>query len=95
MLQRQADKTGRKVAFLHPLAIVEKRYYGPMLWKDDHDEFKNCQSRKEINEVQKAATEKSLRQLVCTYRFSFNSGRTRMSYGHHITFSKCSLNDLV
>ena len=53
MMQRQADKAGRKVAFLDPLAIAEKRHYGPMLWNDDHDDFKNCQSRKEINEVRK------------------------------------------
>ena len=56
----KADKTGRKVAFLDPLAIAEKRHYNPMLWKDDHDEFKNCQSRKEINEARRKATEKSL-----------------------------------
>ena len=60
MLQRQADKTGTNVAFLDPLAIAEKRHYGPILWKDDHDKFKNCQSRKEINEAQRKATEKSL-----------------------------------
>ena len=61
MLQQQADKTCRKVVFLDPLAIAEKRHYGPMLWKDDQDDFKNCQSRKEINEVRKKHIEKSLR----------------------------------
>ena len=53
MMQQQADKAGRKVAFLDPLAIAEKRHKGPMFWDDDHDEFKNCKSRKEINEVRK------------------------------------------
>ena len=53
MMQRQADKTGRKVAFLGLLAIAEKRHYGSMLWNDDHDDFKNCKSRQEINEVWK------------------------------------------
>ena len=37
MMQRQADKAGRKVAFLDPLAITEKRHKGPMFWDDDHD----------------------------------------------------------
>ena len=37
MMQRQADKAGRKVAFLDPLAIAEKRHKGPMFWDDDHD----------------------------------------------------------
>ena len=53
MMQRQADKTGRKVAFLDQLAIAEKRHYDPMLWNDDHNDFKNYKSRKEINEVRK------------------------------------------
>ena len=52
MMQRQADKAGRKVAFLDPLAIAEKRHKGPMLWNDDHDEFKNCKSRKKINSAE-------------------------------------------
>ena len=29
MMQRQADKAGKKVAFLDPLAIAEKRHKGP------------------------------------------------------------------
>ena len=53
MMQRQEDKAGREDAFLDPLAIAEKRHKGPMLWNDDHDEFKKCKSRKEINEVRK------------------------------------------
>ena len=66
MMQRQADKIGRKVAFLDPLAIAEKRHYGPMLWKDDYDDFKNCQSRKEIYEVRKKEHRKIL-AIVATY----------------------------
>ena len=66
MMQRQADKAGRKVAFLDLLAIAEKRHYGQILWKDDHDKFKNCQSRKEINEAQKKAHRKIL-GIVGTY----------------------------
>ena len=37
IMQRQADKAGRKFAFLDPLAIAEKRHKGPMFWDDDHD----------------------------------------------------------
>ena len=48
IVQRQADKAGRKVAFLDPLAIAEKRHYSPMLWEDDHDDFKTCKSCKDI-----------------------------------------------
>ena len=60
------DKAGSKVVFLDPLAIAEKCHYGPMLWKDDHNDFKNCQSRKEINEVRKKEHRKIL-AIVGTY----------------------------
>ena len=66
MVQRQADKTGGKVTFLDPLAIAEKRHNGPMLWNDDHDEFKNCKSRKEINEVRKREHRKII-TIIATY----------------------------
>jgi len=66
MMQRQADKAGRKVAFLDPLAIVEKRHKGPMFWDDDHDEFKNYKSRKEINEVRKRE-HRNIITIVATY----------------------------
>ena len=61
MMQRQADKAGRKVAFLDPLAIAEKRHKGPMFWDDDHDEFKNCKSRKKLMKCGSKNIEKSLR----------------------------------
>ena len=95
MLQRQADMINKKIAFLDPVAICEKRHYGPMLWNDDHDDFKNCKTRKEILDVRNEAHKKSLGQLVPTYRFRCNGGRTGMLYGHHTTFNKCSLNHLV
>jgi len=66
MMQLQADKAGRKVAFLDPLAIVEKRHKGPMLWNYDHDDFKKCKSRKEINEVSKQEHKKII-SIVATY----------------------------
>ena len=66
MMQRQADKIDRKVAFLDPLAIAEKRHYDPMLWNDDHDDFKNYQSLKEINEVRKEEHRKII-TIVATY----------------------------
>ena len=66
MMQRQADKAGRKVAFLVPLAIAEKCHKGPMLWNDDHDEFKNCKSRKKINEVRKRE-HRNIITIVATY----------------------------
>src|SRR6185312_7412928 len=66
MMQRQADKASRKVAFLDPLAIAEKRHKGPMFWDDDHDDFKNCKSRKEINEVRKQEHRKII-SIVATY----------------------------
>ena len=66
MMQRQADKAGRKVAFLDLLAIAQKRHKGPMFWDDDHDDFKNCKSRKEINEVQKQEHRKFI-TIVATY----------------------------
>ena len=66
MLQRQADKTNKKIAFLDPVAICEKRHYGPMLWNDDHDDFKNCKMRKEINDVRNEAHRKIIR-TVGTY----------------------------
>ena len=65
MMQRQADKVS-KVAFLDPLAIAKKHYKGPMFWDDDHDDFKNCQSRKEINEVRKEEHRKII-TIVATY----------------------------
>ena len=40
MQQRQADALKQKIVFLDPVAICESRHYRPMLWKDDHDEFK-------------------------------------------------------
>ena len=66
MMQWQADKVGRNVAFLDPLAIAEKRHKGLMFWDDDHDEFKNCKSRKEINEVPKEEHKKII-TIVATY----------------------------
>ena len=66
MLQRQADKTNKKIAFLDPVAICEKRHYGPMLWNDDHDDFKNCKMRKEINDVRNEAHRKII-TIVATY----------------------------
>ena len=66
IMQRQADKASRKVAFLDPLAIAEKRHKGPMFWDDDHDEFKNYKSRKEINEVPKEELKK-INTIVATY----------------------------
>ena len=66
MMQRQADKAGRKVAFLDPLAIAEKRHKGPIFWDDDHDDFKNCKSRMEINEVRKQEHRKII-TIVATY----------------------------
>ena len=66
MMQRQADKAGRKVAFLDPLAIAEKRHKGPKFWNDDHDEFKNYKSRKEINEVRKHE-HRQIISIVATY----------------------------
>ena len=66
MMQRQADKAGRKVAFLDPLAIAEKRHKGPMFWDDNHDDFKNCKSLKEINEVWKQEHRKII-SIVATY----------------------------
>ena len=66
MLQRQANMINKKIAFLDPVAICEKRHYGSMLWKDDHDDFKNCQTHKEINDVRKAAHRKII-GIVGTY----------------------------
>ena len=51
MQQRQADALKQKIAFLDPVAICESRHYRPMLWNDDHDDFKNCKTRKEILDV--------------------------------------------
>ena len=68
MMQRQADKVGRKVAFLDPLAIAEKRHKGPMFWDDDHDDFKNCKSRKETNEVRKQEHRKII-NIVAMHQF--------------------------
>ena len=62
MMQRQADKIGRKVALIDPLAIAEKW----MLWEDDHDDFKTCKSCKEINEVSKEQHRKIIR-IIATY----------------------------
>jgi len=59
MMQRQADKAGRKVAFLDPLAIAEKRHKVPMFWDDR-------KSRKEINEVRKREHRKII-TIVATY----------------------------
>lgn len=47
MQQRQADAINRKVAFLYPFAICEARHYGPMSWKDDHNELNKCSMHKE------------------------------------------------
>ena len=66
MMQRQADKTGRKAAFLDPLAIAGKRHKRPMFWEDNYDDFKNCNSRKEINEVRKQEHRKII-SIVATY----------------------------
>ena len=51
MQQRQVNALKQKIAFLDPVAICEKRHYGPMLWNDDHDDFKNYKTSKEINDV--------------------------------------------
>ena len=66
MMQQQVDKAGRKVAFLGPLAIAEKRHKRPMFWEDNHDDFKNCNSRKEINEVRKQEHRKII-SIVAMY----------------------------
>ena len=65
-MQRQADKAGRKVGFLDPLAIAEKRHKGPMFWYDDHDDFKTCKSCKEINEVWNEQHRKII-TIIATY----------------------------
>ena len=61
MMQRQADKTGRKVAFLDPLAIAEKRHYGPMLWNNDHDDSKIVNRARKLMKCGGRNIEKSLR----------------------------------
>ena len=60
------DRRRWRGAFLDSVAICEKRHYGLMLWKDDHDNFKTCKSCKEINEVQKEAHRKII-GIVGTY----------------------------
>ena len=57
MQQRQADAINRKVAFLDTFAICEARHYGPMLWKDDHDELSKCSTCKAKHDKQKRHTE--------------------------------------
>ena len=37
-----------------------------MLWNDDHDDFKNCKTSKEINDVRNEAHRKNIR-TVGTY----------------------------
>ena len=56
MQQRQADAINHNVAFLDPFAICEARHYGPMLWKDDHDELNKCSTRKAKAEKRKRYT---------------------------------------
>ena len=46
MQQQQADAIKHKIAFLDPVAICESRHYGPMLWKNDHDELSMCSTGK-------------------------------------------------
>ena len=55
MQQRQADALKQKIAFLDPVAICESRHYGPMLWKDDHNELSKCSTRKAKLDKQKKA----------------------------------------
>ena len=52
--------------FHDPLAIAEKGHKGLMFWDDDHNEFKNCKSRKEINEVRKHE-HRQIISIVATY----------------------------
>ena len=66
MQQRQVAVLECKIAFLDPVAICEKRHYGPMSWNDDHDDFKNCKTHKEINDVRNEAYRKIIR-TVGTY----------------------------
>ena len=53
MQQRQAAVLKHKITFLDPVAICESRHYGPMLWKDDHDELNKCSTRKAKQEKQR------------------------------------------
>jgi len=46
MQQRQVAVLECKIAFLDPVAICESRHYGPMLWKNDHDELSMCSTGK-------------------------------------------------
>ena len=65
MQQRQVDAINRKVVFLDPFAICEARHYGPMLWKDNHDEFRKCSTRKEKLDKKKA--HKDIIRIVGAY----------------------------
>ena len=56
----------QKIAFLDPVAICESRHYGPMLWKDDHNELSKCSTRKAKLDKQKKA-HKDIARVVGAY----------------------------
>jgi len=93
MQQRQADAIKKKIVFLDPVAICENRHYGPMLWKDDHDEFKNYSKSKEKLSLQKEA-HKDIIRTVGNY-ISLQMQRWLDRDVIWAPFSKCSLNHLV
>ena len=51
---------------LSTVAICESMHYGPMLWKDNHDEFRKCSTRKEKLDKQKKA-HKDIIRIVGAY----------------------------
>ena len=63
MQQRQADALDRKIVFLGPFAICESRHYGPMMWKDDHDELNKCSMRQAKLEMRKKLHKDIVRQV--------------------------------
>jgi hypothetical protein len=92
MQQRQADVLKYRIVFLDPAAISESRHLGPMCWKDIHDELSKYKMRKK-KQAKRIYEHKEIIKRVGVYiSLQMQHGKAGMSYGHHITSSKCSFN---
>ena len=67
MQQRQADALNRKIAFLDPFTICESRHYGPMMWKDDHDELNKSSRCQAKLETRKKLHKKNRKKSWCLH----------------------------
>ena len=79
---------------LSTVAICESMHYGPMLWKDNHDELNKCSMRKAKSKKTKIVTQRNRKESLCIH---IASDATVVGQGCHMgtTSGMCNFNHLL